>query len=104
MARSECPNATRTTTNETCVKTVPSNQPHDCFGMWRFDAIGSGGICASPRSNRVRGAQISRTTTMTVVICIMRSALVLDSGTPLMLLHQKYMVTATLKKTEKVLG
>src|SRR5207248_8959620 len=38
----------------------------------------------------VNGHQMSRIATMTVVICMMRRALPLDSGTPLMLLHQKY--------------
>ena len=41
---------------------------------------------------------------MTVVICMMRRALVLDSGTPLMFDHQKYPVTMTLKNTAKELG
>ena len=35
------------------------------------------------------GHQIRKATTMTVVICMMRSALPLDSWMPLMLLRQK---------------
>src|SRR5438876_11251577 len=50
------------------------------------------------------GHQMSRITTITVVICIMRRALPLDSGMPLILLHQKYTVTATLKKPENPFG
>ena len=41
---------------------------------------------------------------MTVVTCMMRSALVLDSGIPFMFSHQKYSVTAIAKKTEKISG
>ena len=37
----------------------------------------------------VSGHQIRRITTITVVICMMRSALPLDSWTPLMFVHQK---------------
>ena len=37
----------------------------------------------------VNGHQMSRITTITVVICMMRRALPLDSGTPFMLLRQK---------------
>ena len=37
----------------------------------------------------VSGHQIRKATTITVVICMMRSALPLDSWMPLMLLHQK---------------
>ena len=37
----------------------------------------------------VMGHQISRIATITVVICMIRSALPLDSCTPLMFIHQK---------------
>ena len=40
---------------------------------------GAGGICAGPRSNSVMGHQIRKITTITVVICMIRSALPLDS-------------------------
>ena len=66
-----------------------------------LEGVGSGGKVAPPRMTSVSGHQISRITTMTVVICMMRRALVLDSGTPLMFDHQKYTVTMTLKNTAK---
>jgi hypothetical protein len=54
-----------------------------------FAGVGRGGSGAPPWTNSVRPHQISRITTITVVIFMMCRALVLDSGTPLMLLHQK---------------
>src|SRR5204862_4952499 len=95
---------TRTTTNETWVKNVPSSHPQESLGRCRFAGVGRGGSCADPRSSSVRGHQMSRITTITVVICMIRRALPLDSGTPLILLHQKYAVTAMLKNTENQFG
>src|SRR5215470_7655348 len=69
-----------------------------------LEGVGRGGRCAPPRRTRVKGHQMRRTTTMTVVTCMMRSAFVLDSGTPFMLLNQKYTVTATLKNTANQFG
>jgi len=56
---------------------------------------------APPRITSVSGHQIRRITNMSVVICMMRRAFVLDSGTPLIFDHQKYPVTMTLKNTAK---
>ena len=69
---------------------VPLNQPErrrcriaDCAAAAR------GGKCMWPRSMMVSGHQINNATTMTVVICMIRSALPLDSWMPLMFSHQK---------------
>ena len=91
-------------TNGSCVQNVPSSQPQDSLVICRLDGVGAGGSCVPPLNASVNGHQMSRITTITVVICIMRRALPLDSGTPLILLHQKYTVTATLKKTENQFG
>ena len=66
--------------------------------------MGSGGKWAFPRSNSVSGHQISRATTITVVICMILSAFPLDSWIPLVLLHQKYPVTTTPKTAAKEFG
>src|SRR5437764_2131737 len=97
MASNEWPSATSITTNEICAKGVPYSQPHESRVRCRFDGVGGGGSWAFPRTSRVSGHQISKMTTITVVICMIRRALLLDSGTPLILLHQKYTVTAILK-------
>src|SRR5581483_4306296 len=89
MARIEWPNATIKTTKEIWVQKVPPSQPVDSFARWMFDGVGGGGRGAPPRRTSVSGHQIRRITTITVVICMMRRALVLDSGTPLMFDHQK---------------
>src|SRR5438309_1619871 len=91
-------------TNGTCVQKVPSNHPQDLWVICRLEGMGAGGSWTLPLNASVNGHQMSRITTMTVVICIIRRALPLDSGTPLILLHQKYAVTATLKKTENQFG
>src|SRR5689334_21487423 len=91
-------------TNGSCVRNVPFNHPHDSAVRCRFDGVGGGGSCAPPLRASVKGHQTSKTTTMTVVICIMRRAFPLDSGTPLILLHQKYTVTALAKNTENQFG
>src|SRR5689334_12574952 len=104
MASSEWPNATIRITKGSCVINVPSSQPQDSFVRCRLEGVGGGGSWAPPLVSSVRGHHIRRITTITVVICIMRRALPLDSGTPLILPHQKYAVTATLKKTENAFG
>ena len=40
---------------------------------------GAGGICAGPCNSSVSGHQIRKITTITVVICMIRSAFPLDS-------------------------
>src|SRR4051794_17696592 len=104
MASNEWPNATNMTTRERCAQNVPYSQPSESRVRCRFAGTGAGGSVALPRNSSVSGHQISRITTITVVICMIRNALLLDSGTPLMLPHQKYTVTATLKNTENKLG
>src|SRR5579862_2764634 len=104
IARRECPKATMIITKEICDQKVPLSQPSDSLVKCRFLGVGAGGNCTWPRSNSVTGAHINRITSITVVICIIRSAFVLDSGTPLMLLHQKYTVTTMLKNTENHAG
>ena len=91
-------------TKEIWAQKVPLSQPSDSSVKWMLEGVGSGGKGAPPRMTRVRGHQIRRITTITVVICMIRSALVLDSGTPLMFDHQKYTVTTTLKNTANELG
>ncbi len=54
-----------------------------------FDGVGAGGSVQRSFRKMVSGHQTSRMATITVVICMMRSALPLDSCTPLMLAHQK---------------
>ena len=78
-----------TAMNGICGQMVPWNQPSASSLNWRFDGMGAGGICAGPRINSVIGHQIRKITTITVVICMMRSALPLDSCMPLMFSHQK---------------
>ncbi len=59
---------------------VPLNQPSEPGLKCRLPGVGGGGTCTCPGcSTMVSGHQISNTTTITVVICIMRSALPLDS-------------------------
>ena len=80
---------------------VPSNQPRLSPVKCRLARIGAGGICAVPRIRIVSGHQIRKATTITVVICIIRSALPLDSCIPLMLAHQKYAVARIPKNAAK---
>ena len=55
-----------------------------------FSATGSGGSSSiAAQQQREQDTRSARSTTMTVVICMMRSALPLDSWMPLILLHQK---------------
>ena len=93
MARIEWPNATISTTKEICAQKVPLSHPSDSLVRWMLEGVGRGGKgtfpCRTPFITRVSGHQIRRITTMTVVICMMRRALSLDSGTPLMFDHQK---------------
>ena len=53
------------------------------------EGVGAGGRCQPLVISSVNGHQTSKIPTMTVVICMMRSALPLDSWMPLTLLHQK---------------
>ena len=62
-----------------CGKTVPLNQPSPSSLKCRFWIVGRGGICAGPRTSSVSGHQIMNAITITLVICMMRSALPLDS-------------------------
>ena len=83
---------------------VPLNQPKPSSLNRRCDGVGGGGICAGPRISKVIVHQTRKTTTINVVSCIMRSALLLDSCRPLMLYHQKYSVTTIAKKTANCSG
>ena len=66
---------------------------------------GAGGICAGPpRTLSVSVHHTRNVATMNVVICMMRSALWLDSGRPLILHHQKYTVTRIANAAAKRLG
>src|ERR1700676_3511291 len=89
IASREWPIDTRITTNDMRAQKVPLSQPKDSLVRCRFEGVGSGGNLAPPRIISVIGAQNSKITTMTVVICMIRKALWLDSGTPLVLLYQK---------------
>ena len=60
-------------------QTVPLNQPSPSSLKCKLCNVGAGGICAAPCIRMVSGHQIRKTTTITVVICMMRSALPLDS-------------------------
>src|SRR5439155_21621700 len=83
---------------------VPLNQPSPSSLNCRLEGVGAGGTCAGPRTASVKPHQTRKITTMTVVICMMCSAFVLDSCRPLMLYHQKYSVTRIAKKTANELG
>ena len=65
-----------------------------------LEGTGAGGNCVRWLSSMVSGHQINRIATITVVICMMRSALPLDSCTPLMFSHQKYNVIKTATPAE----
>ena len=82
-------------------KMVPLNQPSDSSANCRLRGSGAGGNVICPRRMIVSGHQINSATTITVVICMMRSALPLDSCMPLMFCHQKYTVTTTAKNAAK---
>src|SRR5436309_2738312 len=104
MESSECPKAMMMAEKAIDGQTVPLNQPRPESLNSRLARMGAGGDWAGPWSRSVRGHQMRKITTMTVVICIMRRALPLDSWMPLTLLRQKYRVTMTPKKAEKRLG
>src|SRR5580698_8450096 len=101
MESSECPKAMIKAIAGMAGKIVPLNQPRDSLVNCRLRGTGAGGKVTWPRSRMVRGHQINNATTITVVICIMRSALPLDSWMPLVFIHQKYTVTMTAKNAEK---
>src|SRR5882724_2649228 len=86
---SECPKAMMITTIGICIQNVPLSQPCALSENTRLEGLGAGGRCQPLVSSSVIGHQMSRMPTMTVVICMMRSALPLDSCTPLMFCHQK---------------
>jgi hypothetical protein len=76
-----------------CRKRVPCSQPCASSEKFRFAGTGAGGKCPQPpRMNNVSGAQIKMIPTITVVTCMIRSALPLDSCTPLRFSYQKYSV------------
>jgi len=79
MESSECPKAMTITMKPICGQTVPRNQPKASGANRRLRGTGAGGSVTLGASNRVMGHQIRKATTMTVVICMMRSALPLDS-------------------------
>src|ERR1035437_8231548 len=104
MESSEWPNAMITAMAPIRGQMVPLNQPSDSVLNWRLRGSGAGGSLTLGASSRVMGHQIRKATTITVVICMMRRALPLDSWMPLMLLHQKYIVTATANTAANALG
>ena len=57
---------------------VPLNQPNG-FAEVQIGNVGGGGSLRAPWIRMVSGHQIRKITTITVVICMMRSALPLDS-------------------------
>ena len=89
MARKECPKAIIIATKGICGHIVPLNQPSDSSVNRRLESVGAGGSATWPCMRSVIGHQISSKTTITVVICRIRSALELDSCIPLTLLRQK---------------
>src|SRR5262249_51145420 len=80
---------------------VPLSQPSASSEKWILRGRGAGGSWIFGARSSVIGHQIRKITTMTVVICTIRSALPLDSWIPLMLLHQKYTVTAIANSAAK---
>ena len=99
MDSREWPNAMMMATTGMVGHIVPLNHPSPSSLNSRLEGTGAGGICAGPRTSSVSPHQTRKITTMTVVTCMMRRALPLDSWRPLMLLHQKYTVTRTAKNT-----
>jgi len=73
------PNAMMIATTGMVGQIVPLNQPSPSSLNSRFDAVGSGGTCAGPRIIKVSVHQTRKIATMTVVTCMIRSALPLDS-------------------------
>src|SRR5512143_3537396 len=103
MDNSECPKAMMIITRGNCSQVVPLSQPWASFENIRLEGTGAGGSFHLFCSAMLMGHQISRIATMTVVICMMRRALPLDSCTPLMFIHQKYTVTRTAMPAENML-
>src|SRR5215467_3109023 len=99
MERTECPNAMMMATTGIVGHQVPLNQPNPSSLKLMLRGNGAGGVWAGPRINSVSVHHTRKITTITVVSCMIRKAFVLDSCKPLMLLHQKYIVTKTAKKT-----
>ena len=79
MESSEWPKAMISATIGMDGQMVPLNQPSARGLNCRLRGSGAGGKWTWPRSRMVSGHQINNATTMTVVICMMRSALPLDS-------------------------
>ena len=72
-----------------CSQNVPASQPCASGASVMLDGSGAGGKVQRPFSRIVIGHHTTRIATITVVICMIRSALPLDSCTPLMFCHQK---------------
>src|SRR6266446_2444123 len=87
-----------------CIQRVPCSHPSASGPQSILDGVGGGGICAGPRVSRVIEHHMRNITTMTVVICMMRSALALDSLMPFVLLHQKYAITIRAKPAANRFG
>src|SRR6185295_17660131 len=108
MERSECPTAiiiaTEAMLGRPFSHETVANHPRPSLLNFKFDGNGAGGICAGPRKINVRPHHMRNVTTIMVVICMMRSALWLDSGRPLILHHQKYAVTRTANITANRFG
>src|ERR1700693_1274602 len=89
MDSRECPKAMMIATIGNCSQNVPLSQPWASSENMRLEGTGAGGSLHLFWSAMLMGHQISRMTTITVVICMIRNALPLDSWTPLMFIHQK---------------
>src|SRR4029077_7246357 len=74
----------------------PYSQPSDLLSSCMLAGVGNGGRCA-PRMKMVYMHQTISMTTITVVTCMIFSALSLDSWTTLIFSHQKNTVTRTAK-------
>src|SRR5206468_12773932 len=99
-----CPNAIMMATTGMVGQKVPLNQPSPSSLNSKWDGAGGGGICAGLRTASVRQHQTRKITTMTVVTCMMRIALVLDSCNALMLYHHNYSIARIAKKTSNSFG
>src|ERR1700733_15365741 len=104
MESSEWPNAIMMAAIGMVGHTVPLNHPNPSVLNSMFRANGAGGDCAAPCNRMVKGHQIRNNATITVVICMMRRALPLDSWMPLTLFHQKYAVTIVAKTVANWFG
>src|SRR5579871_2657762 len=101
MESSECPKAMTKAITGIDGQNVPLNQPSAVGPNCRLRGSGAGGKETWPRRMIVSGHQMRNANTMMVVICMMRSALPLDSWMPLMFIRQKYSVTIAAKKAAK---